>query len=100
MMNSKIIRAIIVMLLPFSINLNAQKEIQISGQILDATTREPLPFVSVFFKNTDIGTDTGLDGKYKLKTIYPTDTLGIAYLGYREDFTWINRREDSLVKPN
>lgn len=74
------------MLLFFSMDLMAQKEIRISGQVLDAKTKEPMAFVSVFFKNTSVGTDTGLDGKYELTTFYPSDTLEVNYLGYRKDF--------------
>lgn len=97
MMNSRIFYALIASFLLFSIELIAQNGIHISGQVLDANTKEPLPFVSVYFKNTKIGTDTGLDGRYDLTVFPPSDTLETSYLGYRNDFTWIDTNKDSLV---
>ena len=67
-----------------------QKKITVKGTVVDARTNEPLPFVSIFFKGTSIGTDTDLDGKYELTTEWGTETLGASYLGYDDQYIVIN----------
>ncbi|MBK0402852.1 carboxypeptidase-like regulatory domain-containing protein [Adhaeribacter sp. BT258] len=53
-----------------------------NGRVIDAQTGEPLPFVSVYFKNSDFGTTTNFDGNYSFKAIPPTDSLTVSYVGY------------------
>ncbi|MFO8067274.1 MAG: carboxypeptidase-like regulatory domain-containing protein, partial [Bacteroidales bacterium] len=47
----------------FIFSLNAQIT-RVRGVITDAETNEPLPFVSVYFQNTQVGTITNTDGEY------------------------------------
>jgi len=67
----------------FPLVLNAQKVTKVSGTAVDAETREPLAFVNVFFKGTQIGASTDLDGNYVIETRFPTDSLEVSYLGYK-----------------
>jgi hypothetical protein len=60
----------------------------ISGQIVDALTNDPLPFVSVSVKNTKLGASTQLDGTFRVSL--PIDLLEqnvpalfISYTGYQ-----------------
>ena len=46
-------------------DLHAQK--LIFGQVLDGSTREPLPYVNVYINNSTIGTVTNERGEYSLK---------------------------------
>ena len=39
---------------------------KVSGKILDAVTREPLPFVNVIFKGTTVGGASDIEGNYTL----------------------------------
>lgn len=61
---------------------------KITGKVVDAVTREPLPFVAIVFKNTAIGANTDFDGNYTLVTETPGDSIVAAYVGY-----------DKLTKP-
>ena len=45
----------------------AAQETVVRGRVTDAATHEALPYVSVVFKGTTIGTSTGDDGSYLLK---------------------------------
>lgn len=56
---------------------------RVSGRVIDADTKEPLPFVNIAFKNSKIGTTTNLDGFFKIETYYPTDSLIASFVGYR-----------------
>ncbi|HEX7414525.1 MAG TPA: carboxypeptidase-like regulatory domain-containing protein, partial [Bacteroidia bacterium] len=66
----------------FAITASAQT---IKGKIIDATTNQTLPFVSVLVKNTQTGTLTDIDGKFQLKPppTPPKGELQISYLGYQ-----------------
>lgn len=56
---------------------------RITGKVIDAETRQPLPFVNIAFKNSKIGTTTNIDGNYSIETYYPSDSLVASFIGYR-----------------
>ena len=57
---------------------------KIIGKVIDATTQEPIPFVNVYLKGSSVGSTTGFDGKYSIKTLSKADTLIASYVGYKE----------------
>jgi len=62
---------------------------EISGMVKDKATGEGVPFATVFFPGSDVGTPADLDGRFSLP--FPTppgDTLRVTAIGYG---TW-NRR--------
>ncbi len=61
---------------------HAQDLTKIMGIVRDAQTGDTLPFVSIYFKNTQIGTTTGFDGKFSLESRKATDTLVASYIGF------------------
>ena len=68
----------------FSINdLSAQKLTTIKGKVIDAKTKLPLAFVDVILKGTYVGVSTDLDGQFIIQTKNPSDTIQVAYLGYK-----------------
>lgn len=60
----------------------SQKMTTIKGKILDADTKEPMPFVNIAFKGTTIGTDTDFDGNYLLESKWGTAQIEVSYVGY------------------
>jgi ferric enterobactin receptor len=56
-----------------------------SGRIVDKSTREPLPFVTIVVKGTTSGTTSNVDGYFTLIKV-PTDTstLIFRYIGYQK----------------
>ncbi len=54
----------------------------VSGRVLDKSTNEGLPGVSVIIKGTTTGTATDVDGRYALNVAGPAATLQFKYLGY------------------
>lgn len=70
-----------LLLLLFTLPVFAQVT-KITGKVYDNDTKEPLPFVSVVFKNSGVGTTTDFDGNYFISTSSPTDSLIAAYVGY------------------
>ncbi|WP_426325062.1 DUF5686 family protein [Pedobacter sp. R-06] len=58
----------------------------VSGIVRDAVTKETLPNVSVFFKDTKIGIQTDVNGKYTLVSPDPQNEISFNYVGYRAVF--------------
>ncbi|MFC3562624.1 DUF5686 and carboxypeptidase-like regulatory domain-containing protein [Pedobacter jamesrossensis] len=54
----------------------------VSGTVRDAVTKETLPNVSVFFKDTKIGTQTDINGNYTISSPEPQNALSFNYVGY------------------
>lgn len=56
---------------------------KVRGKIIDAESREPIPFVNISYIGTGIGTVTDFNGDYFLETKTPGDTLVVSYVGYK-----------------
>jgi len=54
----------------------------VSGRVIDKSTNEGLPGVSVIVKGTTVGTATDTDGRYALNVSGNSATLQFKYLGY------------------
>ncbi len=58
--------------------------ITLRGKVIDQTTRNPIPFATIFLANTSIGTVTNNEGEFILKVpeSSPSKTVTIAFMGY------------------
>jgi len=74
----------------------AQKT-SVSGRIIDAETDEPVPFASIFFKDTKIGTESDLDGHYSIESYYATDSLVIRASGYNTQIVSVIKDQANVV---
>jgi hypothetical protein len=72
--------SLIVLLLPLC--STGQNSI-LKGVVTDSITKEPLPFVSLVFVNTSIGTLTDFEGKYILQATKPISALKVSSIGYK-----------------
>ncbi len=72
---------ILSLVLLFTANGFSQKTI-VSGKVIDAMTKETLPFSPVMFVGTKSGSQTDLDGNYRIETYYSSDSLKVMVLGY------------------
>ena len=68
---------VVYILLFLFVSLNAHARDNMSGQVLDATTKEPVPFATIKFGVSGTGTIADLDGKFEIK---PTDTAGLGWI--------------------
>ncbi len=74
--------ALLVVLFPGNMSGNTLKqEKTITGTILDGTTNDPLPGVTVLIKGTTTGTITDIDGNYSIQAS-PEDVLVFSFVGY------------------
>ena len=63
-------------------NSSLSQKTVVTGKVIDAVTKEPLPFSPVMFVGTKSGAQTDLDGNYKIETYYSSDSLKVVVLGY------------------
>ena len=78
-------------------DINAQN---ISGKVLNAFTKEPISFASVYWKKANQGGITDSAGGFKIKlSNWPKDTLVVSYVGYDNLFYPFNmlRADSSLI---
>ncbi len=89
----------------FSFNLSAQQGGGvIRGQVVDATTNEPVPFASVVIWNTTTGAMTDFDGNFSFTGVKPGFVeLRVSSVGYKtyvsEGVMVTNNNEVNLVIP-
>src|SRR3972149_1838209 len=80
-MNFRFFIIILLAVLSDCVKLSAQVT-KVKGRVVDANTKESLPFVNLAFKNTRIGASTDLDGYYLIETYQPSDSLLVSSVGY------------------
>lgn len=80
-----------LLVMPFAASFS-QNRITVKGKVVDAKTNETLPFASVFFKGTTVGTETDYDGNFEFNTKRASDTLAARFMGYETQFV--------ILKPN
>lgn len=67
---------------PSGSDLPGQTVEQVSGTVIDAVSRDPLPGVNVILKGTSVGTVTDIDGRYSLAVPDLSGTLLFSYIGF------------------
>ncbi|MES2140377.1 MAG: DUF5686 family protein [Bacteroidota bacterium] len=55
---------------------------KVTGKIVDAITREPLPFVNVLLKGTKAAGASDIEGNYTVTTSEKCDSIIISFVGY------------------
>ncbi len=75
------------LLLFVSITICAYSQVEtiVSGRVLEKGTNNALPFVSIGFKGTKIGTTSDFEGNFSIRTTSASDTLIFSYVGYKTE---------------
>jgi hypothetical protein len=101
MMTDKVKRIILILafLLPlFALKALAQNTV-ITGVIMDAKEKDPMPYVTVLFKGTNIITRSDADGKFRISTSQGHTELQFSYVGYKTSFVTVKtgQTQDIIV---
>jgi len=76
---------LVITLFSYSISFGQVNTGNVSGIVLDSLANSPLSFASVYVKGTNIGTNTNVEGRFRLFNIPEgRQTIVCTYLGYRE----------------
>jgi len=88
---------ILMMLIIFAYCAQAQT-IPITGTVIDASTKDPIPGASVFVKgNAKNGTVTNIDGKFTLSVTDQDETLVISFVGFKTVETQIQGKKEFSI---
>jgi len=75
------------------------QQVTISGSVIDSTTRESLPGVSIQVKGSTAGTVSNANGQFTLQ-VQPDATLVVSYIGYRSKEVKVsNPNQNILLQP-
>jgi hypothetical protein len=75
----------------------SQKMATISGKVTDAASGNPIPFVNLVLKGTNIGVTTDFEGYYTLQVNVPADSLIASYIGYKTKTKALNAEPDQVI---
>jgi hypothetical protein len=78
-----ILMTLLVICLAFFPGTVISQVTKIMGTIVDAKTKEPLPFVNIIIKGTTVGTLTDFAGKYGIETKVSGDSIRYSMMGYK-----------------
>lgn len=77
-----LLRALLVVLVVVAGLSTSAQTTKVTGRITDAKTGETIPFASIAFVDSRIGTNSDMDGNYALETYYATDSIKVSSVGY------------------
>jgi len=69
----------------------------ITGKVTDALTNEAIPFATVIFKGSNIGTNTDFDGNFRLNSATPTDSILCTLVGYKPVVMRVKKGETQII---
>jgi hypothetical protein len=81
--------------IPF-LQLYAQAH-QVSGRVIDADSRLPLPFVNIVLNDGKYGGTTDIDGKFSFYSSEEIHTLALSYVGYESLEYRVGEKKTGLV---
>ena len=80
MLNPKII--LVLCFFAVISNIGISQKTKVYGKIIDANTKETVPFATISFKGTKTGTTSDINGNYVLESYYASDSILVTYVGY------------------
>lgn len=72
---------------------NSQGVTRVKGKVLEDKSGQEMAFVNVYFKGTNVGTSTDLDGIFEIQSRFVSDSLCAAFLGFSELCISISKEE-------
>lgn len=69
----------------------------VSGKITDSKTGEAIQGANIYFRNTNTGTISNREGKYRLETTDSNSQLVFSYLGYKTEIRSIETGKEQTV---
>jgi Family of unknown function (DUF5686)/CarboxypepD_reg-like domain len=80
-----------------SFTVYSQKMTSVRGQVIDAKTKETMPYVNVQFDGTTIGVTSDIEGNFFIETKTPVSKLKVTYVGYKPQTVKIKTGEANRV---
>lgn len=88
---------IVILFLAGFATLFAQNKFSISGKIIDADTKQNLPFANVKILNEPVGTAANSNGEYRFNLSKGNYTLVYSFIGFKSDTITIELNRDLVI---
>lgn len=75
----------------------AQRMTRLSGKVIDAHTKEPLPFVNIIFVGKSIGTTTDFKGYYSIETQWASNKIKCSFIGYNDQIKSVVLEKNNVI---
>ena len=75
-----------------------QKMTSVRGQVIDAKTKETMPYVNVQFYGTTLGVTSDIEGNFFIETKTAVSKLKITYVGYKPQTLKIKQGEANRLE--
>lgn len=98
-LQSTLVRLSQILLLQFLLFSSFRTQAQIISGTISDENNKPIPYATIFIKETKEGTTSNLDGNFKLQLPYGTYNLSIRSMGYLQVNKTISVQTDSLHLP-
>ena len=72
----------LLIMLPLA-SVTGQANREITGRILNSTTKDPVPYANVYNKTLEKGTISNLDGYFRVPVRDARDSIMVIYIGYQ-----------------
>ena len=76
--------SLIFLIILLSVQFSQAQKTVLSGKITEAKTGLPIPYATIVFKGTYIGTMSDLNGNFNLSTLTPTNAIDITCIGFKK----------------
>lgn len=73
-----------IIVLTFSVFILKAQKTEVSGKVTESGTNNPIPYTTVVFKGTYIGTMTDLNGNFNLSTTKPISEVEFSSIGFKK----------------
>ncbi|MBI9036944.1 MAG: carboxypeptidase-like regulatory domain-containing protein [Bacteroidales bacterium] len=93
----KILQKILLLFFLFANTLLQAQNYSVSGKVIDSETKEALAFVNIILNDSDYGTCTDIDGKFKINSSVPIDYIQLTYVGYERKIFNIENQEKIII---
>lgn len=90
-------KQVFLLILIFAPLIAFGQKTKVSGIVTDGLTGQPMPFVTVHFQGSKIGTLTDSVGYYLLDTYYATDSLVFSSSGYLKITVEVKKDQDQVI---
>jgi hypothetical protein len=93
--NYKKIIALIVII--FTSSLLLAQNTKVTGAVTDATNRQVLPYVTVSFLGSTIGTNTDDAGRFTISSKLPYDKIKVSFVGFKSAMVPVKPGENQVI---
>ncbi|PSR04775.1 MAG: hypothetical protein BRD50_02845 [Bacteroidetes bacterium SW_11_45_7] len=85
-----------VMIALLAAKTSLARQTEVSGQVVDAKSGEPVVGVNILVQETNSGTTTDLEGRFTLSLSEKAETLTFRFVGYKEKEKTIDKSSDEV----